>query len=375
MTWGFVAAGAATVAGSALSGRSARDASRSQANASAAALAGTERQYDLARSDLEPYRNVGGPAVNRLAELAQQYQTAIRPMDVTSDPGYQFGLTEGMNALEGSAAARGGLYSGATMKALQRYGNDYATTKYNQAYNRIAGERDANFGRFNTLTNIGQNSAAGSAVGAQNFGNAQANILQSQGDATAAGQIAQGNINSNALNQLGGMAFQWRGGGSGGAQPTANWNFGGQPALTTGDFSRMDRAGGYADGGRVQPKVGTRTPLPGASTGGGLSREAILAALDAAQQPQQQAPYGIAALPADPLRNPGAIVRDRERQAGSYSSGGMVQGPGGPRDDVIPANLSNGEHVMDVRTVRMLGRGSIEQGHQMLNKLRAMARH
>ena len=39
------------------------------------------------------------------------------------------------------------------------------------------------------------------------------------------------------------------------------------------------------------------------------------------------------------------------------ADGGPIRGPGGPRDDVIPAYLSNGEHVMDARTVGMFGHG------------------
>jgi hypothetical protein len=55
-----------------------------------------------------------------------------------------------------------------------------------------------------------------------------------------------------------------------------------------------------------------------------------------------------------------------------YDSGGMVHGPGGPRDDAIPAHLSNGEHVMDAASVTALGRGSNARGQKKLNALRAV---
>jgi TP901 family phage tail tape measure protein len=35
-----------------------------------------------------------------------------------------------------------------------------------------------------------------------------------------------------------------------------------------------------------------------------------------------------------------------------FANGGMVRGPGGPKDDAIPANLSNGEAVIDAETVK-----------------------
>jgi TP901 family phage tail tape measure protein len=39
-------------------------------------------------------------------------------------------------------------------------------------------------------------------------------------------------------------------------------------------------------------------------------------------------------------------------QAVNLANGGMVRGPGGPKDDAIPANLSNGEAVIDAETVK-----------------------
>jgi hypothetical protein len=48
------------------------------------------------------------------------------------------------------------------------------------------------------------------------------------------------------------------------------------------------------------------------------------------------------------------------------ADGGGVHGPGGPRDDVIPALLSNGEHVIDVKTVNSFG------GHSFFNAMRAI---
>jgi hypothetical protein len=36
----------------------------------------------------------------------------------------------------------------------------------------------------------------------------------------------------------------------------------------------------------------------------------------------------------------------------NFANGGMVRGPGGPKDDAIPANLSNGEAVIDAATVK-----------------------
>jgi hypothetical protein len=64
----------------------------------------------------------------------------VRPFsmaDYQADPGYGFRLSEGMKAMDRSAASRGGLLSGATLKNAQRYGQDLASQEYQNAYNRF----------------------------------------------------------------------------------------------------------------------------------------------------------------------------------------------------------------------------------------------
>ncbi|MGY2060380.1 hypothetical protein ACW9HQ_36420, partial [Nocardia gipuzkoensis] len=51
-----------------------------------------------------------------------------------------------------------------------------------------------------------------------------------------------------------------------------------------------------------------------------------------------------------------------------HAGGGPVVGPGGPTDDLIPAMLSNGEHVLTAEEVAELG------GHGGVYRLRALAR-
>lgn len=55
---------------------------------------------------------------------------------VYADPGYQFRLKAGQEALERSAAARGTLLTGGTMKDLTAYQQDLASQEYQKAYDR-----------------------------------------------------------------------------------------------------------------------------------------------------------------------------------------------------------------------------------------------
>ena len=56
-----------------------------------------------------------------------------------------------------------------------------------------------------------------------------------------------------------------------------------------------------------------------------------------------------------------------------WINGGAVNGPGGPKDDVIDAKLSDGEFVMTAKAVENLGGGDrlagAKQMYNMMNQL------
>lgn len=345
---------AANVGSSLLQSEAAKDAAARGQTATDAATAEQRRQFDITQQNQAPWLQTGSQAIQRAGQLANQYETPIDLSGVMNEPGYQFGLNQGINALQNTAAARGGLFSGATGKATTRYATDYATTKLNDAWNRLNNERTSAFNRQATLGGAGQIAANQLQSAGQNYAN-QFGSLQT-GNAALQGRadLAQGDIWGNTLTG----AASW-------------WNNRKQP-------------GGYADGGAVrrEPVIGTKGPVRRGG-GGGLSREAVLAAIDQAQpaQPKQ----GIAALPGNPVTDPRAIIEGRQKAAGvgyacggkvrkNYMQGGMVDGPGGPRDDAIPAQLSDGEHVMDAASVTALGGGDNELGQQRLNALRALVK-
>src|SRR5688572_20615428 len=56
--------------------------------------------------------------------------------DAQNEPGYQFRLKGGADAMERSAAARGSLRTGGTLKNLQEYGQSFAAQEYGNVFNR-----------------------------------------------------------------------------------------------------------------------------------------------------------------------------------------------------------------------------------------------
>ncbi len=60
--------------------------------------------------------------------------------EVEATPGYQFALKEGLGGVERSAAAKGTLLTGGTLKALNNYASGFASTNYQQSYQNAMSE-------------------------------------------------------------------------------------------------------------------------------------------------------------------------------------------------------------------------------------------
>lgn len=72
------------------------------------------------------------PAPTQTANPGMSQQDAFAQFRAT--PGYQFGLDQGQRQIEASAAARGALNSGATLRRLQEHGRDYADSQGYRPY-------------------------------------------------------------------------------------------------------------------------------------------------------------------------------------------------------------------------------------------------
>ncbi len=201
----FIAAaivGGSAIVGGVLQSNAAGRAASKQAASTDRATEEQGRQYDQTREDYAPYREAGKKA---LGQYETEINAPVTSADVMSDPGYQFGLSQGQLGLDRKAAAAGGRVSGAALKSAAEYANNYATTGYNAAYQR----RQDRLNRLASLANIGQTATGGSAAAGAAKSNAISNLISSQGDASAAASMAQGNIWGNTVNQLGAAASKW----------------------------------------------------------------------------------------------------------------------------------------------------------------------
>ena len=198
----FWVAGAAvvgTIGGSLISSNAAGKAANQQAQGTADSLAESRRQYDLTRSDYAPYLAAGTKA---LGTFATENDTPLDRSQVQLEPGYQFGLDLGQQAINRQTSAAGGRISGAALKAAAQYGTDYATSGYSAAYSRANQTRTDRLNRLAALANIGQTSTQNvSALGAQATASNNA-LTRAAANNAGAATLAQGNIWANTGNQL-----------------------------------------------------------------------------------------------------------------------------------------------------------------------------
>ena len=215
-----------TVVGGLISADAAGDAADTAAgasrDASAASIAEQRRQYDLTRADYAPYITSGQSAVNQLAAGLAPGGRFSTPTpfdfryDQNTDPSYGFRFSEGMKALDRSAASRGGLLSGATLRGATRFGQDLASQEYNNAFSRYVtgfnantGERNQLFNRYASASDKGQTAVGGvTAQGANmagNIGNAYMTSAANTGNAAMAAAGQRQSAFGGAANALGRM--------------------------------------------------------------------------------------------------------------------------------------------------------------------------
>lgn len=163
-----------------------------------------QEQMRLAREQFTPYAKAGRESLTQYqGNIGKQpdYQNVLA--NLVNDPGYQFRLQQGQETLENSAAARGNLLSGATLKDLTGYAQGMASQEGQNAYNR---EFNAFNNTQNQLANLMQQgfNASGQIVGTgQATTNNLANLAMQGGQSQANyyTNLANlgGNLGQNAL--------------------------------------------------------------------------------------------------------------------------------------------------------------------------------
>lgn len=140
-----------------------------------------KKEAGKAQGMADPFSQYRGGLASRLNKIITGEE------DITTDPGYQFRLSEAMKETERGAAARGFNQSGNVMAAMNQRAQDVASNEYQNIISRLT-----------ELSGAGSQNAV---AGAQIYGNmmtsaaegsAQAKIGQAQAKSNMYGGIAAG---------------------------------------------------------------------------------------------------------------------------------------------------------------------------------------
>lgn len=169
--------------------------------------------FDAARAGIiapnrEKFRLAGGDVKD---PMFGKYATAEYTPEMFAkgiDPGYQFRLSEGMKGLERSAAARGGLLSGGTLKGIQRYGQDMASQEFTNAFNRYQLERTNTLNPYQSMAGQGQSTANTLTNLGMNYAGQAGEAYQGAANARASGYVGQANAIGGAIGNLSNQYYQ-----------------------------------------------------------------------------------------------------------------------------------------------------------------------
>jgi hypothetical protein len=194
MTWGMVAMAGATIVGGVIASDSSRKASNALTDAAGTSNDTQLQMFNQLREDNQPLLESRNSALDQINALLKD------PNAVTQQPDYKFGMEQGTRALNTGAAARGMTYGGAQGKALQRYGQDYAGSKLDASYNRLA--NIAGLGNVATSSNTAAGANAANQIG---------NNMTGAGNAQAGAALYTGSAYQNMLNNLAGQWGRYQG--------------------------------------------------------------------------------------------------------------------------------------------------------------------
>jgi len=155
------------------------------------------------QNQLMNYLGIGG---NQRAPGYGQFATAEFTPEAFAagqDPGYAFRMKEGLKAVDAQAAARGGLISGAALKASQRFGQDMASQEYQNAFNRFQTTRANTLAPYQQLQGVGLEGARGLAGAYGGYGAAAGGAQSAYGTNVSNIQTGRGSMINAALGNYG----------------------------------------------------------------------------------------------------------------------------------------------------------------------------
>lgn len=207
-SWVATAIVGSAVVGAGVTAYSANKAAGAQKDAAGQSIATQKQMYDTTRGDLAPFRQTGIDASEELKSRLP-FLTSPIVMDqnaLEQTPGYQFTKTQGLKAVQNSAAARGLGVSGAALKGAANFATGLADNTYQTQFNLENTNRTNAFNRLKSLVDVGENAAALTGIVGSNAANQIGSAQIGQGNAQAAADNATGAAFARGANNVAGYA-------------------------------------------------------------------------------------------------------------------------------------------------------------------------
>ena len=235
------------VIGAVVSSNNTNKAVNAQTNAANQANATQWGMYNQNREDMAPWRDAGAQALGQLqTTLSNGFH-----YDQNSDPGFQFRMQQGQDAINRATANRGGILAGSTLGSLAQYSQGLGSQEYNNAFGRY----QANIGNLQSLAGLGINSAATTAsLGAGAANNVSSNLMN-MGNGQAGAYLANSNNMTGTLNNLGNQWMNYnmmQNMGNGGL-----YSMGGPASNSAYPWSNMSGTVGMTENGGWAAQTGT----------------------------------------------------------------------------------------------------------------------
>lgn len=203
--------GGGQLLGGLLGAGSAKSAADAQANAANNATGLQRDIYNQNQNNLSPYMQGGNTALSSLLGKMSDGSLggSFTGQDYLNnkDPGYDFQLQQGQQALQNSQASGDGALGGSAMKGLINYNQGMASTGYQNAYQRWLSGQQNTFNQLSGIAGLGENAAAQQGNTGAQLGANMATSMMNAGNAQAGGIMGMGNAISGGLNGYAGSNY------------------------------------------------------------------------------------------------------------------------------------------------------------------------
>ena len=247
---------AAAIIGSSLIGAAgASSAADTQAAGAQQAAATQQQMFNTINQQEQPFIQGGYAANTRLRDLlgigdnkgAAGYGSLtsnFTPADflANKDPGYDFQLQQGGQALRNADTPGIGALSGAALKDLIGFNQGMASTGYQNAFNRWNTQQGNVFARLSGLAGLGQNAASNVGTSGTALGTGIGQAQAAAGAAQAGGIVGMTNALSGGASSLAGMMYM--------GQNTGN------PLMSQGFYGNNSSGYTHVDPASVGPMPG-----------------------------------------------------------------------------------------------------------------------